>query len=794
MRYRVEIIEEPNNDLTVDNLPKAKTGAQVNYSLFNKLAAIGGADMRMSEEPRKATKTITKVPREAANLEAEGGETVLTFDPVGYPLFYTIKGPRHHSGGVPLNLPDDSFIFSDTKEMIIRDCTILKMFNKPCNKKGFTPAALSKQFDINRYRNILQDPDTDEITRNTAESMIKKYVVKLGALALAQESKKGFPQGIPVVAKAYMDAHGISEDDILPDEQPQMQEGQRSPADQMPPDQYAQEQQPDGMQNVSPDQMDEAQMQQMMMAQQQQGQMPPQQQGAPEGMATPEMVEPMMQQMEQQGPPPMAMYGMSMGGFYPEFAFGGFPMYPGGGVVTVNQSSSTITDPTILKKEYQTGQYTLGTPQQGKTYVNIGDGVSGIGTESGTDVAWSYSGNGGGNWNPTRQEAIDQYCKNMQNPKSKLFYGVDHVKIAEANFGYLKNSKNPKDQAEYAAIVEKLKGCKAGGKQTTYEYVKQDNPPVEDCPVCKDPTTGKDITTGPDGKPFKRVKDANGNCTPCPTTECYCDDENGNQVVVDCSDPCTKGDRQENYYGESIQGPEVPFESSPNYLVYADANMNAQLIGNRGTQLEQYGKDPRGLANQYSGQANALMQAQQKFVANPGASLASGLTAQQSAAAGIRGAYDEANKFNTEVRNNEIGINTAYRKDFLDKLPVYQQSYLDNVARQKENAARFFNEKQAKQYEMKEAKNKYDTEMQWVLANNENVKWAPGRGFYSVKTKDFTPTQGTTDAAQKMKDIMNTYGIEDENVAYKLATAARYGGQYANGGFVYTDNIFPYLL
>jgi hypothetical protein len=27
-----------------------------------------------------------------------------------------------------------------------------------------------------------------------------------------------------------------------------------------------------------------------------------------------------------------------------------------------------------------------------------------------------------------------------------------------------------------------------------------------------------------------------------------------------------------------------------------------------------------------------------------------------------------------------------------------------------------------------------------------------------------------------------------------MATAARYGGQYAKGGFVYTDNIFPYLL
>ncbi len=85
--------------------------------------------------------------------------------------------------------------------------------------------------------------------------------------------------------------------------------------------------------------------------------------------------------------------------------------------------------------------------------------------------------------------------------------------------------------------------------------------------------------------------------------------------------------------------------------------------------------------------------------------------------------------------------------------------------------------------------------MQWLQASNENIKWGgPDRGFYSVKTKDFTPTPTNADAAQRMKDIMSTYGIEDENVAYKLATAARYGGQYANGGFIYTNNIFPYLL
>ena len=59
----------------------------------------------------KVTKTLSKVPRKDANLEAEGGETA--FGPISgqnIPDHMVIKGARHHSGGVPLNLPDDTFI------------------------------------------------------------------------------------------------------------------------------------------------------------------------------------------------------------------------------------------------------------------------------------------------------------------------------------------------------------------------------------------------------------------------------------------------------------------------------------------------------------------------------------------------------------------------------------------------------------------------------------------------------------------------------------------------------------
>lgn len=798
MRYRVEITEEPRHKVMIEELPKAKMGAQVNYSLFNKLAAIGGGDMRMSEPDRQATKTITKVPREAANLEAEGGETVLTFDPTGFPLFYTIKGARHHSGGVPLNLPDDSFIFSDTKEMIIRECTILKMFNKPCNKKGYTPADLSKQFDINTYRNMLQDPNTDEITRKTAESMIKKYVIKLGALALAQESQKGFPQGIPVVAQAYMDANGISEDDLIPEGPSQMQQGQgqMSPTDQMPPDQYTQEPQPDQMQNASPDQMDEQQMQQMM-AQQQQGQAP-QQGGVPEDAATPEMMDGMMQQMDRQQPmgrygmamnSPMAMYGMEMGGFYPEYAFGGFPRFDGGG-----NTSRPANTTKVGNTEYnQNKTYEVRNDAQGEyKYTKEKGNVEGR-VEYGQD----HAPGGGGPFKGS-------LCRDMKTKGTKA-YGKTADEVVRYAFGHHYNadgSVNPKWAKINAAEIAKLTGCEVEGAREIEKAIYTEKESIEKCPDCIDPITGQAVTTGPDGKPFTRTKDANGNCTPCPTKECFCEDENGNQITVDCNDPCTKGQKQEDYYGESNQGTQVQNLQEDEFGLWADlgyrqGEMRSEYMNPAGVQLEQYGIDPRAEANAAGAVTNKIIENQGQFAQNPGGTLSNQLMAQATGAQAIDAAFNKAAQFNVPVRNQEIQTNTAYRKDFLDKRPLYAQDYLGKVAKYKENNARFDNEKLGRFVQDYKQMKGTARDIALVNAGSENVKFDPGsNSVYSVKTKDFTPSQNAADVAQRTKDIMNNYGIEDENVAFKMATQmTKFGGsKYAKGGFIYTDNIFPYLL
>lgn len=152
-----------------------------------------------------------KNPDSPYALEAEGGETILRPDGT----HMDIVGPRHSEGGVKLTknqAPEGSFIYSDTKKMKIKDPNILKHFGKAAGKAGgITPADLAKQYDVNKYRAILQDPTRDKLAKDTAKLMIENYERKLAQLALVQESIKGFPQGIPEVAKGLVPNQGNSQ-------------------------------------------------------------------------------------------------------------------------------------------------------------------------------------------------------------------------------------------------------------------------------------------------------------------------------------------------------------------------------------------------------------------------------------------------------------------------------------------------------------------------------------------------------------------------------------------------------
>ena len=159
----------------------------------------------------KINRTLKPTTKENATLEAEVGETIVTnLSGDGIPEFYKVGGKRHYKGGTPLNVPENSFIFSRDKSMKIDDPEVLKMFGKSGkSKKNYTPAELSTSYDLNKYKEILANPSSSKRDRETAEQMIKNYNLKLGALALVQESIKGFDNGIPNIAMPYLQSVGI---------------------------------------------------------------------------------------------------------------------------------------------------------------------------------------------------------------------------------------------------------------------------------------------------------------------------------------------------------------------------------------------------------------------------------------------------------------------------------------------------------------------------------------------------------------------------------------------------------
>lgn len=465
----------------IKSVPKARTGYQVQGSLVNDVPAMGGADYNayIGVPKPEVSKTLTAVPREVANLEAEGGETVVgNLDGSKMPSFKTIKGPRHSDGGVPLLLPEDSFIFSDTKSMKIADPKILNMFGVKPKKGGYTPAELSKKYDINNYRKILQDPSSDKISRNTSEIMIKNYTMKLGALALAQESKKGFPQGIPLIARPYMEAMGLRDEDLIPE---LAQEERQESA------QFEQQETPEYEQQEMPTQM-------------------------PSG-------EPIAQPTPMQ---PMAQYGMSLGGydmpFLPQAEYGmpmgagmsqnymGNPRFARGGdlPIAVDGTPRPKTVTKVDPEAYKQSTWETRSDEQGEYKYNQTRGQ----VEGRKEYQRQQAPSGGSNPN-----LINDLCRSMKTKGSTHFGKSAEEVLAYA--GYKPGT------SLYNKHIITLKACEQKGEVIKEEAIyTEQKPPSTDCP-CKD-AQGNVIP----GKLAQKDKD--GNCLPC-EEKCVCKKSDGTE-------------------------------------------------------------------------------------------------------------------------------------------------------------------------------------------------------------------------------------------------------------------------
>lgn len=183
-----------------------RTGDQKDYGL---VAFTGSSNMGdSSSDSTDVRYSLSSVPREEANLEAEGGETVLAdLNQDGNFGLYDITGPRHSSGGVPMYLPDQSFIFSDTKSAKL-DRSTLKEFGID-SKKKMTPAKVSKKFDLNKYYGAINDDYADEIQVKSAELMLEKNMKDLSKLSYIQEQNKDFRDGVALTNYPYLMSQGI---------------------------------------------------------------------------------------------------------------------------------------------------------------------------------------------------------------------------------------------------------------------------------------------------------------------------------------------------------------------------------------------------------------------------------------------------------------------------------------------------------------------------------------------------------------------------------------------------------
>ena len=183
------------------------TGDQSDYSLVTSPYNITGNQFN-TEEDNSVRYSLSSVPRDMANIEAEGGETVLTdLNDDGQFGLYNITGPRHSRGGVPMFLPEQSFIYSDTAKMKMNRQELAEFGIE--SRKKMTPAKVSKKFQLNQYVSAMQDRDADPIKVKSAELMIDKNSKTLSKLAFGQEAKKNFSEGVPLASYPYLVGQGI---------------------------------------------------------------------------------------------------------------------------------------------------------------------------------------------------------------------------------------------------------------------------------------------------------------------------------------------------------------------------------------------------------------------------------------------------------------------------------------------------------------------------------------------------------------------------------------------------------
>lgn len=171
-------------------------------------------------------KTVKPIDRKKATIEAERYETIWTNYNRNVDNLVELKsigGKTHAKGGTPMDPPtagkegeSSSFIFSNNRKMIIKDPELLKYFGEN-GKNEKTPAEVSKKWldALATAKAILKDEHQDKIAKDSAKLTMENAAFNLSSLALWQESKKNFKDGMTDIFNPWFDKTKVTPQELF---------------------------------------------------------------------------------------------------------------------------------------------------------------------------------------------------------------------------------------------------------------------------------------------------------------------------------------------------------------------------------------------------------------------------------------------------------------------------------------------------------------------------------------------------------------------------------------------------
>lgn len=202
---------------------KPKTGSQADYGLITNSTFVPTVSDR--EKVKQTMGSLTEEDMrngKRPTIEVEGEEEVIgDIGRKGVLQKFRFKGPSHAEGGMPVDIPQGSFVYS--KKLKMKDPAAQEAFGMKPKKEGYSFSDVAKKYDINTFVNTLENPEADPFAKRTAQLMLQKNTESLAKLADKQEETKGYPGGRPEVTKQVL---GVPDIPAQVEDVPSMQEAQ----------------------------------------------------------------------------------------------------------------------------------------------------------------------------------------------------------------------------------------------------------------------------------------------------------------------------------------------------------------------------------------------------------------------------------------------------------------------------------------------------------------------------------------------------------------------------------------